>query len=62
MRLIPTAWTSLKPEDPAVVFGRGRAPFRLQDLLELGRLMAALRGADLPLSVSEEPQKGDSLV
>jgi hypothetical protein len=46
LRLIPIAWTSLNPEDPAVLFGNGRAPFRLQDLLELARLIATLHGTD----------------
>ena len=43
LRSIPIAWTSLIPEDPALLFGQGRAPFRLADLLELTRLIDALR-------------------
>lgn len=43
MRHIPTAWTSLIAEDPAVIFGNGQAPFRLHDLLELVRLIDVLR-------------------
>ena len=43
LRVLPLAWTSLFPEDPAVVFGAGQSPFRLMDLLELSRLIAALR-------------------
>ncbi len=62
MRLIPIAWTSLNPEDPAVVFGNGRAPFRLQDLLELARLIDALRGADHPQTIASEPVDGGSHV
>jgi hypothetical protein len=31
------------PPDPVVVISAGRSPFRLEDLLELARLVAALR-------------------
>jgi hypothetical protein len=31
------------PADPVVVVSAGRSPFRLQDLIELGRLLQALR-------------------
>ena len=39
---MPIAWTSLIAEDPALVFGQGRSPFRLTDLLELARLIDTL--------------------
>ena len=39
---IPASWTDAVPVDPVVAMSAGRAPFRLQDLLELARLTAAL--------------------
>lgn len=39
---LPLGWTSLAPIDPFVRFSAGRAAFRLVDLLELSRLLAAL--------------------
>ena len=39
---VPAAWTDRAPPDPAVVVSAGRSPFRLEDLLELTRLLAAL--------------------
>jgi len=38
-------WTNLAPVDPFVVVAAGRAAFRLADLVELSRLVAALAGA-----------------
>ena len=32
---LPAAWTSVGAEDPAVAIAKGRAAFRVQDLLEL---------------------------
>jgi hypothetical protein len=58
LRLIPIAWTSLNSEDPAVVFGKGHAPFRLQDLLELARLIDALHGVDRSGSLPDELTSG----
>jgi hypothetical protein len=40
---IPAAWTDHVPADPVVVVSAGRSPFRLQDLIELGRLIQALQ-------------------
>jgi hypothetical protein len=46
---LPARWTSVAPEDPVTAAGAGRAPFRVEDLIELTRLVARLRrerGAD----------------
>jgi hypothetical protein len=40
---VPTGWTSVAPEDPYVVLGGGRSPFRITDLLELAALVTRLR-------------------
>ena len=37
---IPVGWTDFAPPDPAVVAGRGRAPFRLEDLLRLAEMVS----------------------
>ena len=37
---IPVGWTDFAPPDPVVVAGRGRAPFRLEDLLRLAELVS----------------------
>ena len=37
---IPVGWTDCAPPDPVVVAGRGRAPFRLEDLLRLAELVS----------------------
>ena len=42
LRTLPITWTSLISKDPTVIFGAGRAPFRLADLLELARLIEML--------------------
>jgi len=39
---VPAAWTDVVPLDPDVAISAGRSPFRLRDLLELTRLVAAL--------------------
>ncbi len=39
---IPAGWTDLEPPDPVVAISTGRSPFRLEDLLELVRLVAVL--------------------
>ena len=39
---IPASWTDVIPLDPVVALSAGRSPFRLDDLLELTRLVAAL--------------------
>ena len=37
---IPVGWTDFAPPDPAVVAGRGRASFRLEDLLRLAEMVS----------------------
>jgi hypothetical protein len=39
---IPARWTDRIGPDPVVTISAGRSPFRLQDLLELTRLVATL--------------------
>lgn len=46
LRTLPISWTSLSPQDPALVIGQGRSPFRLADLLELSRCLERLRQPD----------------
>ena len=38
---VPARWTDRIPVDPVVTVSAGRSPFRLEDLLELARLVAA---------------------
>lgn len=40
---IPASWTDVVPPDPVVAVSGGRSPFRLQDLVELTRLLQRLR-------------------
>ena len=40
---VPGRWTDRMPPDPVVAISAGRSPFRLEDLLELARLVEALR-------------------
>jgi hypothetical protein len=40
---VPARWTDRVPPDPVVDISAGRSPFRLEDLLELVRLVEALR-------------------
>ena len=47
LRQLPITWTSLSAEDPVVVTGAGRSPFKLADLLELAHLLEQLQ-ADIP--------------
>jgi hypothetical protein len=44
---IPARWTDRVAFDPVVTISAGRSPFRLQDLLELTRLLEAL-GQEVP--------------
>ena len=37
---IPVGWTDFATPDPAVVAGRGRAPYRLEDLLRLAEMVS----------------------
>jgi hypothetical protein len=46
LRQLPIAWTSLSAEDPVVVTGAGRSPFKLADLLELTHLLEQLQADD----------------
>jgi hypothetical protein len=39
---IPPQWTDVVALDPEIILGRGRAPFRLVDLLELADLVERL--------------------
>jgi hypothetical protein len=39
---LPASWTDMRAEDPFVVVGAGRALFRVEDLLELLRLIGEL--------------------
>ena len=38
---VPARWTDRIAADPVVTVSAGRSPFRLEDLLELARLVAA---------------------
>ena len=38
---VPALWTDRIPPDPVVTVSAGRSPFRLEDLLELTRLVEA---------------------
>ena len=42
--IIPARWTSIIEPDPFVIASGGRSRFRLNDLLELSRLLAGLDG------------------
>ena len=44
---VPARWTDRAAPDPVVAVSAGRSPFRLEDLLELARLVAAL-GQEVP--------------
>jgi hypothetical protein len=45
---LPAAWTDILPPDPVIVIEEGTALFRLQDHLELTRLLAQLRTGGAP--------------
>jgi len=40
LRSLPVGWTDWLPPDPALTVGRGRAYFRLDDLLTLADLVS----------------------
>jgi len=40
---VPGRWTDRVAPDPVAIVSAGRSPFRLEDLLELTRLVAALQ-------------------
>ena len=44
---VPARWTDRVEPDPLVAISAGRSPFRLEDLLELTRLVTAL-GQEVP--------------
>jgi hypothetical protein len=46
LRQLPITWTSLSAEDPVIVTGAGRSPFKLADLLELAHLLEQLQADD----------------
>jgi len=43
LRSLPANWTSAVAEDPFNVVGAGRAAFRVEELLELVRLVGACK-------------------
>jgi hypothetical protein len=43
LKTIPAAWTSVDAEDPLVVLGAGRSPFRASDLVELVAIVKRAR-------------------
>ena len=59
LRQLPLTWTSLSAEDPVVVTGAGRSPFKLADLLELAHLLKQLQ-ADDPDRLSHNHQDPDA--
>jgi hypothetical protein len=59
LRQLPITWTSLSAEDPAVVAGAGRSPFKLADLLELAHLLEQLQ-ADDPDPLPQTHQASDA--
>ena len=40
---IPLDWTDIEPQDPFVVVSAGRAFFRVEDLVELARLVGEIK-------------------
>jgi len=46
---VPPQWTDLAAPDPEIVLGRGRALFRMADLLELARLVEEIRQHGSPV-------------
>jgi hypothetical protein len=44
LRLIPARWTNLAMPDPFVTIAAGQCWFRIQDLVELTRLLENLKG------------------
>ena len=41
---IPLDWTEIEPQDPFVVVSAGRSLFRVEDLVELARLVGEIKG------------------
>jgi hypothetical protein len=44
---VPTAWTSLAAADPFVEMARGRAHFRVEDLLRLSEMIQDLKSVEI---------------
>jgi Family of unknown function (DUF5372) len=44
LRAVPLGWTNIASPDPYVVIAGGKSFFRANDLLELARLIATLKG------------------
>jgi hypothetical protein len=40
---LPAAWTSVRAPDPVVIVSAGRSAFRVQDLVDLARLIEGLK-------------------
>ena len=55
LQWLPAAWTSVVAEDPVVVAGAGKSPFRVADLLALSRLLAGIRPS---LGLEQDEQMG----
>ena len=47
---LPAGWTDVIPQDPFVCIAAGRSPFRVQELVELSRLI-------LEISQSKDEQE-----
>lgn len=45
---VPPQWTDIVPPDPEIVMGRGRALFRVVDLMDLANLVARLTQGKTP--------------
>jgi hypothetical protein len=43
LRSMPASWTSVGSIDPFVQVSAGRSPFRVEDLLELSRLICEIK-------------------
>jgi hypothetical protein len=39
LKLLPAAWTDVFPPEPVVALSAGRSAFRIEDLLELSRMI-----------------------
>jgi len=39
LKSLPASYTNVQEEDPYIMIGKGRAYFRIEDLLELARLL-----------------------
>jgi len=60
LRRLPAAWTSLAAPDPFVMISAGRALLRLEDLLQLTRLVARLTEEVPSTSDSKGPRRVSS--